>query len=468
MRLLTFVVAAVAWASAQGALAAGPPLTARERALIVAALEGSEALAVAPAEAFTDAALQASLIRHATVELGLRVRPSEVDRLWAIAPPARQVEAEFAQARSAGRLDLWLQGLAPASATYRALIAARRRYRQIVDNGGWSLLPSEFELRPGATGRAVADLRLRLAVEGYLADVQTGGEAFDGPLRDAVASFQRRHDLEPDGVVGRDTREALNITAEQRLMQIEANLERWRWVRSLPPDRLEVNIASAEAVLYADDAPLLTMRTVVGDLRHHTPMFTSRLASVVINPPWNVPSSIAAKELWPKERAQPGYLARNGFQLVDGALRQAPGPRNSLGRIKFDFPSPFGVYLHDTPGRAAFAGRNRALSHGCIRLEKPRELSAILLAPQGWTADRIDAAIENGKTQQVQLNGRLPLFVLYWTVAPRADGSLQFHPDRYGWDTKLTTALARGAVVSARQSLADTDCAAAKSPKPVR
>lgn len=469
MRLVAIVIGAVAWAAAHGAPAApaSAPLTAGERALIVAALQGGDDVTASPSTTASDAALQASLSRHATAELGLRVRPSEIDPLWAIAPPQRQVDTELAEARGAGRLGPWLQTLAPASASYRALIAAHRRYRQMVDGGGWPQLPANLDLRPGASGPAVSSLRLRLAAEGYVVGASPTAEVFDLPLKDAVATFQRRHDLAPDGVVGRETREALNVTAEQRLAQIDANLERWRWVRSLPPDRLEVNVAAAEAVLYSNDAPKLAMKTVVGDLGHHTPMFTSRLASVVINPPWNVPPSIAAKELWPKERAQPGYLARNGFSLVDGALRQAPGPRNSLGRVKFDFPSPFGVYLHDTPAKTAFNRNNRALSHGCIRLEKPRELAAILLAPQGWTADRIDEAIDSGETQRIQLDGRLPLFVLYWTVAAQADGSLQFHPDRYGWDAKLTSALGRSGGVSSPRLLADTDCTAAKTPNPV-
>ena len=469
MRGLAFIATAVVLVTAQGVLAQNavhPSLTAGERTVMAAALQGGEERTVAPAEAFSDSELEAALMRHATVELGLRVAPGDVDPLWAIMPPRRQVAAEYAQARHAGRLELWLQSLSPASASYRALVAAGYRYRQIVANGGWSRRPMTLDLRLGAAGRAVVDLRSRLAVEGYLVEVGEGAEVFDVALRDAVATFQRHHDLEADGIVGRETREALNVTAEQRLAQIEANLERWRWVRSLPPDRLEVNVAAAQAVLYADDAPTLTMRTVVGDLRHHTPMFTSRLASVVINPPWNVPASIATNELWPKEAAQPGYLGRNGFSTVNGALRQAPGPRNSLGRLKFDFPSPFGVYLHDTPGRDAFARSNRALSHGCIRLEKPRELAAALLAPS-WTADQIDAAIDSGQTQRVQLDGRLPLFVLYWTVTPQDDGSLQFHPDRYGWDAKLMTALARKSAVSARHAFADTDCAA-KSPSRIR
>ena len=471
MRRVGFIVVTLACAAVHGALAAGPAdvaLTVGERTSIAAALQGSDEASVAPFDSASDDALLASVIRHATAELGLRVQPSEVDSLWAIAPPRRQVATELAQARSAGRLDLWLQGLAPPATAYRALLAARCRYRQVVDNGGWPPLPpGSADLRPGAAGAAVTDLRRRLVAEGYLPEAQRDGEIFDAPLRAAVAAFQRRHDLEADGVVGPATREALDVTAEQRLMQIEANLERWRWIRSLPADRLEVNVAAAEAVLYAQDTPSLSMRTVVGDLRHRTPMFTSRLAGVVFNPPWNVPASIASKELWPKERAQPGYLARNGFSVVEGALRQAPGPRNALGRVKFDFPSPFGVYLHDTPARTAFARANRALSHGCIRLEKPRELATVLLASQGWTADAIAAAIESGETQRIPLDGRLPVYVLYWTVEPQPDGGLQFHPDRYGWDDKLNAAVARAGAASVAQPLADTDCAAAKSPQPV-
>jgi murein L,D-transpeptidase YcbB/YkuD len=443
-----------------------PPLTPQERALIMAALQSGGELTALPAGSLPDAVLQASLVRHATAELGLRVRPSDVDSLWAIAPPPRQVEAEIVQARSTGGLNLWLQGLAPASASYRALRAARCRYRQIVDNGGWPQVIAARNLRPDGAGPAVQALRRRLAIEGYLADVPHG-DHFDAELTAAVRAFQRGHDLEPDGVVGPETREALNVTAEQRLIQIEANLERRRWLRSLPADRVEVNVAAAEAALYVDGAAKLRMRAVVGDLRHQTPIFSSRLASILLNPPWNVPTSIAAKELWPKERAQPGYLKRNGFQVVDGALRPAPGPSNALGRIKFDFPSPFGVYLHDTPGRSAFALSNRALSHGCIRLEKPRDLAARLLAGQGWSPERIDAAIESGKTQRIQLEDRLPVYVLYWSVEPQADGSLQFHPDRYDWDAKLTTALARAAVAPAGgRPRADTDCATVNSLQP--
>ena len=183
-------------------------------------------------------------------------------------------------------------------------------------------------------------------------------------------------------------------------------------------------------------------------------MFASALDAVVFNPPWNVPASIATKEILPKAAKDPGYLSRHHFVLVGGQLQQRPGPGNALGRVKFDLNSPFGVYLHDTPGRAAFAGENRALSHGCMRLEKPKELAEALL---GWTPQRIGQAIDAGSTQRVALARPLPLIVTYRTVIGGHDGTVSFRPDVYGWDEKLMAALA-GHNVLAENDHPKTEC----------
>lgn len=463
-RCLVVSAACLATSGAMAAPAGGPPLTPAERRTIFDTLHGGAEIGEAPMAGLSDAALLEAAVRRATLELGLRIKPSAVDPLWAIAPRPRQVEAELQAARAEARLAPWLAALQPASARFRALTAARSRYLRIVQAGGWSPLPKTLKLRPGDSGPAVESLRARLAAEGYAAP-DTGG-AFDAGIERAVTDFQERHALQPDGVVGGATLTALNVSAEARLAQIEANLERWRWLPTLPRDRLEVDVGGAEATLYGDDAPRLSMRVVVGDPRHRTPMFASNLAAVVFNPPWNVPASIATKELLPKERAHPGYLARNDFVFVDGALRQRPGPRNSLGRLKFDFPSPFGVYLHDTPSRAAFARPARWLSHGCVRLENPRGLAAAVMAPQGWTAERIDAAIDGGETTRVALSKTVPLYVLYWTVTVAADGQATFRPDVYGWDEKLTRGLG-GGPAGVKVARLDSECAAATKPQPV-
>jgi murein L,D-transpeptidase YcbB/YkuD len=262
-------------------------------------------------------------------------------------------------------------------------------------------------------------------------------------------------------VLGPATRAALNVTAQERLAQIEANLGRARWLpRPLPADRIEVDVGSATLRLFRGDRPTLEMKVVVGDPQHPTPMFASAVEAVIFNPPWNVPASIASKEILPRAARDPGYLARQGFVFREGGgLQQRPGPLNALGVVKFDFPSPYGVYLHDTPGKGAFLRERRALSHGCMRLEKPLELAAALLGAQGFGRSDVDAAVAAGATRRVALQAPTPLYVQYRTVTANAAGEASFWPDVYGWDGKLAAALTRTSTVRVAASQAATDCA---------
>jgi murein L,D-transpeptidase YcbB/YkuD len=419
------------------------PLTAQERRLLWEAIERSEEHTEAPETSFDDATIVAVIRRLAMLQLGQRVRPSQVDPLWAIEPQHRDVAMELEAARKDGRLADWLKSLEPSHADYRRLAAERCRYGLIVEAGGWRSLPVSAPLKLGDEDEAVLALRARLAIEGYVLAPTGPPSRFDIDLADQLRGFQRRHDLEEDGVLGPATRRELDVPAEDRLAQIDANLERWRWLpRRLPPDRLDVDTGAAVATLYMADSPILKMRAIVGDPGHKTPMFTSQIEAVVFNPPWNVPASIASKEILPKAARDPGYLARNRFVRTPEGLRQQPGPANALGQLKFDLRSPFGVYLHDTPGRAAFSRRARALSHGCMRLEKPRELAALLLGGQGWSRDLIDQTIAGGATTRVSIRRPLPLFVIYRTASVDAYGWATFGRDQYGWDRKLLSALA--------------------------
>jgi murein L,D-transpeptidase YcbB/YkuD len=333
----------------------------------------------------------------------------------------------------------------------------------IVDAGGWRLLPASGALKTGDESEVVVALRARLSAEGYALALTRREALFDKDLADRLRSFQRRHGLDEDGILGPQTRRELDVRAEDRLAQIEANLERSRWLpRPLPADRIEVDSGAATATLYRAGHPVLRMRAIVGDLAHKTPMFVSRIEAVIFNPAWNVPSSIAMKEILPKAARDPGYLTRNGFVRTPEGLRQAPGPANALGRLKFDLPSPFGVYLHDTPGRSAFARTVRTLSHGCMRLEKPRELAAQLLVDQGWSRDRIDTIIEQGATMRVQIRRPTPLFVIYRTSSVDEYGWATFSPDRYGWDRKLLMALANAGETDAG-ALLDSECSTSGS-----
>jgi murein L,D-transpeptidase YcbB/YkuD len=427
--------------------------------LLAAAVARLSERDAAEAAALPDADLRRLVLAAARTELGQRVRPSDIDRRWAIEPQPRDIEAELEETRGDHGLAAWLAKLSPPDPRYAALRQARRKYLRIVAAGGWPMTPPGPTLRPGDRGPRVHDLRVRLEAEGDAPRPEGDPQVVDAALTRAIERFQRLHGLADDGVLGPGTRAALNVTAPERVGQIEANLERWRWLpRPLPARRFEVDAGAATAALYADSRATLQMRAIVGDRTHHTPMFASRIEAVIFNPVWNVPSSIAAKEILPRARRDPGYLARNGFSFREGRLQQAPGERNSLGAVKFDLPSPFGVYLHDTPDKAAFRRPDRALSHGCVRLEQPRELAAILLAPQGGSRAGIEAAIATGRTERVAIKQPVPLFVVYWTAVATPSGDVEFRPDPYGWDRKLTQALQQRPTRTASSRPGRTDC----------
>jgi murein L,D-transpeptidase YcbB/YkuD len=288
----------------------------------------------------------------------------------------------------------------------------------------------------------VTALRRRLAAEDPKV---TPGTAWDDALDAAVRRAQARHGLAEDGAVGRSTLAALNVSAAERASQIAANLERWRWMpRNPPARRLTLNIADASLALVEPGQPPLSMRVVVGKPDKRTPMFQDQIKAVVLNPPWVVPDEIAVKEIWPRIRKDPGYQAREGFVVrSDGHLEQKPGPRCALGAIKFDLSNPFGVYLHDTPARGLFAQPDRALSHGCMRLEQPNALAKRLLADDPrWTPDAVDLAILGGATVRIALKRPVPVTVAYWTAFVDPDAAVEFRPDVYGWDRELSRRLA--------------------------
>jgi murein L,D-transpeptidase YcbB/YkuD len=201
---------------------------------------------------------------------------------------------------------------------------------------------------------------------------------------------------------------------------------------------VRVNIAGFSVGLYDDDRRTLGMRAVVGTRYRRTPIFSDRIRYLVFNPYWNIPARIARQEILPKGEA---YLVSHDIERVGSRLRQLPGPGNALGRVKFMFPNRFNVYLHDTPARSLFEEPARTFSHGCIRVEKPLALATTLLAPQGWTAADVDAAIATGHTRQVPLDTSVPVHVLYWTAWADEDGTLHFRDDVYERDGAVRRAL---------------------------
>jgi murein L,D-transpeptidase YcbB/YkuD len=231
-------------------------------------------------------------------------------------------------------------------------------------------------------------------------------------------------------------------TATTRLRQIAVNLERERWLpRHLPPDRVWVNVADERAVLYRGDQPVFSTKVIVGqdDLRNQSPEFRATINGVLFNPPWNIPQDIATNEILPKTVNDPNYLAQHNLvMLPNGILQQPAGPSSGLGQLMFDMRNRFDVYLHDTPGKNAFGRDDRRISHGCIRVEKPRELAALLMQQP---IEAIDQAIATGSTTESALPQPVPVFVAYETAFADVDGRLQFRPDFYGRDAEIWTQL---------------------------
>lgn len=230
---------------------------------------------------------------------------------------------------------------------------------------------------------------------------------------------------------------------------LRANLERLRWLpREEPVTRVDVNIASTTMIYVVNGQPKLTMRTASGKPGDETPTLASAIDNIVLNPPWNVPDGIAAEELMPKGEA---YLAEHGYVTKDdGRLMQLPGADSALGLVKFDFDNPYAVYLHDTPSKAAFNRSSRAVSHGCVRLERAVDLANLILGQQpGWSPQRIQEVIATGETTTVKLKQAVPVRLMYLTATP-SNGAIAYLPDVYGWDAPLIELLDRYSIKGVR------------------
>ena len=340
---------------------------------------------------------------------------------------------------------------------YLRLQDALQLYLQIADEGGWPTVPAGPTIEPGDDNPRVAALAQRLLVTGDLVSWHDDGQRYDDALRAAVLRFQARHGLETDALVGKNTLRALNVPVEGRIAQLRLNLERSRdLVDAELRNVLLINVPAFEAVLIRDGEAVAHTRVIVGETDAETPLFEAQMQDVVLNPTWTVPYSIASKELLPKIKRDPGFLARGGYdvfdrdgQRVDPAavdwaplysnnfpytLVQRPGAVNELGRIKYLLPNEYGICMHDTPSKQLFARDSRAFSHGCVRMDNPVGFTERVLETEGWTRDDIVAQLETTDTLTIPLAEPIPVIVVYLTAMVDEEGTVHFYRDIYGRD----------------------------------
>jgi len=363
----------------------------------------------------------------------------------------------------------------PSYPGYRCTIQALQTYLELARKDDGEQLPLvEKTIVPGDSYPGVTRLTRLLRLVGDLpadANVPADQTAYAGALVDAVKSFQSRHGRDPNGRIDTQTLADLNVPLSRRVRQMQLTLERWRWLPDLYQKApIVVNIPEFRLRAYDKDFNIgVTMNVVVGKAYgHDTPVFSDTMQYVVFRPYWEVPYSITKDEMIPHIVRDPDYLAKNGFEIVDsgqnvvsagtvtnqllGQLRagklfvqQKPGPKNSLGLVKFVFPNSYSVYMHDTPVTQLFAKSRRDFSHGCIRLERSADLAAWVLRDNpGWTPERIRAAMNGSSTRQVNLAHPIPVLIVYATVVVLEDGLVHFYDDIYGHDAALETVLARG------------------------
>ncbi len=425
---------------------------------------GTPAAALAPR-------LEAALQRYLQHLHAGRIDPHAIHHDFRpVRRPPFDAAAVLQQALAGGRLPDAVAAALPPLPTYGLLRDALARCRTLASHPAWASalppLPRAGKVEDLATWPGTTALRARLAAWGDLAEGM--------PLDEALRAFQRRHGLAEDGVLGRSTWAALQVTPAQRARQIALTLERLRWTPLLQaPRMIVVNIP--EYVLRAYEVVdgrirvQLTMKVVVGRAAAtRTPLIDEDMRFIEFSPYWNVPPSIARQELVPRLRRDPAHWVREGFEFVgpggqvettlsaarlDAVLagggwriRQRPGPRNALGDIKFVFPNRESIYLHHTPSVALFERARRDFSHGCIRVEQPQALAQWVLRDQpGWDVARIRAAMAAGTSSTLALAAPVPVLIAYGTTLVK-DGRTHFYDDVYGLDRRLDTALRQRAM----------------------
>ncbi|KAF2516266.1 L,D-transpeptidase family protein [Flavobacterium salilacus subsp. salilacus] len=326
---------------------------------------------------------------------------------------------------------------------YYNLKKGLKKYRDIEQNGGWGTINLEKgikSIKPGDSATAVLQVRERLFKEGYLTN-NNNKNIYDSELFTAVSNYNAKHNRESENFITPSLVKELNIPVEERIKTISVNMERCRWITpkiNTAKEYIAVNIPSYRLHYFINGKPELISRVVVGKELNKTVVFSGEMSYIAFSPYWNIPESILEKEIKPGIAKNHNYLAEHNMEWVGNRVRQKPGGKNSLGLVKFMFPNSNNIYLHDTPAKSLFNKEERAFSHGCVRVEKAKELAlAITQKHGGWDEKKVDKAMHMGRENIFKIENKIPVYIAYFTAWADEEGNVAFFDDVYKRDDRL-------------------------------
>jgi L,D-transpeptidase YcbB len=399
-----------------------------------------------------------------------RVDPGRLDPEWLLYPRDLDLYDVIENVMNTGKIEAVFQRLIPHDPYYRRLKQTLAVYANIARTGGWPVIPQPRSLKTKADySHYLSLLRQRLLLTGDLSPTESSHRpVYDEGIKNAVRRFQKRHGLKADGVISRAALKVMNVPVEERIRQITLNLERLRWLpENVGNPYIFVNITDFELTVFQNDRVVMDMPIVVGRQNQRTSVFSGKMTYIELNPYWNIPKTIAAKEILPAVQKDTAYLTKKKIKVIEYRRRQEKevdpatidwskihpdklrysfrqdfGSGNALGRIKFMFPNKFDIYLHDTPERHLFKRTQRTFSHGCIRIAKPIDLAEYLLNNEnGWNRKKITAEIGKGKRQVLKLKHPMGVHIIYLTAWTDHQDIVQFRNDIYKGDAILYQAL---------------------------
>jgi murein L,D-transpeptidase YcbB/YkuD len=385
-----------------------------------------------------DAALTKGALRYAAALARGASDPTKLDSIYSVPRPSPDLQKGLAEALAKGKVDDWLSSLAPQDDNYRALSKAYLALRK-EGSAPAAIIPDTAEpLKRGATDPRIAQIARQLVATDYLDRTSAKGETYGPAMVKAVQRMQADYGIKPDGVIGTEALAILNLSDAERARAMAVAMERMRWLDRRPPaTRIDVNLAAARLAYWRDGKLADTRKVVVGKPETETPQLGSPIYRLVANPTWTVPRSIQSKEIAGKGAA---YLRRNNMAWKDGWIVQQPGPKNSLGLVKFDMRNEHQIYLHDTPAKQLFSEVQRQRSHGCVRVEDALGFAAMLAKDEGIEAEW-EKARATGKESFVPLPREIPVRLIYQTVLFDEAGDPVIRADPYGWNDRVSAAL---------------------------